>query len=69
MIEVVLGFFYGGGEENLAAVEEILVTLDRDFTIGLWHLIPPLLVIVCAYKRAPAIPGLVAGVLSAIVSE
>ena len=67
VIEVVLGFFYGGGEENLAAVEEILVTLDRDFTIGLWHLIPPLLVIVCAYKRAPAIPGLVAGVLSAIV--
>ena len=67
VIEVALGLFYGGGEENLAAVEEILVTLDRDFTIGLWHLIPPLLVIVCAYKRAPAIPGLVAGVLSAVV--
>ena len=61
VIETVLGFFYGGGEENVAAVEEILVTLDRDFAIGPWHLIPPILVIVCAYKKAPAIPGLVAG--------
>jgi NhaC family Na+:H+ antiporter len=67
VIEVVLGFFYGGGEENLAAVEQILVTLDRDFTIGLWHILPAILVIVCAYKKYPAIPGLVAGVLSAVV--
>ena len=67
VIEVVLGFFYGGGEENLAAVEEILATLDRDFTIGPWHIIPPILVIVCAYKKAPAIPGLVAGVVSALI--
>lgn len=66
-IEVALGFFYGGGEENLAAVQEILATLERDFAVGPWHLIPPVLVIVCAYKRAPAIPGLVAGVISAVV--
>ncbi|MCG8689594.1 MAG: Na+/H+ antiporter NhaC [Minwuiales bacterium] len=66
-IEVALGFFYGGGEENLAAVQEILATLERDFAVGPWHLIPPVLVIVCAYKRAPAIPGLVAGVVSAVV--
>ncbi len=66
-IEVVLGLFLGGGEEDLARVQEILATLDRDFTIGPWHLIPPLLVIVCAYKKAPAIPGLVAGVASAVI--
>ncbi len=67
-IEAALGlFFFGGGEEDLARVEEILATLDRDFTIGPWHLIPPLLVIVCAYKKAPAIPGLVAGVASAVI--
>ena len=67
VIEIVLGLFYGGGEENLAAVQEIIATLDRDFTVGPWHLIPPLLVIVCAYRKFPAIPGLVAGVLSAVV--
>ncbi len=67
VIEIVLGLFYGGGEENLAAVQEIIATLDRDFTVGPWHLIPPLLVIVCAYRKYPAIPGLVAGVLSAVV--
>ena len=67
VIETVLGLFYGGGEENVAAVEEILATLDRDFAIGPWHIIPPILVIVCAYKKAPAIPGLVAGVVSAVI--
>ncbi len=67
VIEIVLGLFYGGGEENLAEVQAIIATLDRDFTVGLWHLIPPALVIVCAYRKYPAIPGLVAGVLSAVI--
>ncbi|MDX1425972.1 MAG: Na+/H+ antiporter NhaC [Kiloniellales bacterium] len=66
-IEIGLGFFYGGGEEDLAAVQEILATLERDFTVGPWHVIPAILVIVCAYRKYPAIPGLVAGVLSAVV--
>ena len=67
MIEIVLGLFYGGGEENLAAVQEIVATLERDFAVGPWHVIPAVLVIVCAYRKYPAIPGLVAGVLSAVV--
>ncbi len=67
VIEIVLSLFYGGGEENLAAVQEILAVLDRDFTVGPWHVIPAILVIVCAYRKYPAIPGLVAGILSAVV--
>ncbi|MEJ2122134.1 MAG: Na+/H+ antiporter NhaC [Alphaproteobacteria bacterium] len=66
-IEIGLGFLYGGGEEDLAAVQEILATLERNFTVGPWHVIPAILVIVCAYRKYPAIPGLVAGVLSAVV--
>ena len=66
-IEIALGFFYGGGEENVEQVQQIIATLDRDFSIGPWHLIPAVLVIVCAYKKYPAIPGLVAGVLSAVI--
>lgn len=67
VIEIVLGVFYGGGEQDLAAVQQIIATLEHDFTVGPWHLIPPILVIVCAYRKYPAIPGLVAGVLSAVV--
>ncbi len=67
VIEIVLGLFYGGGEQDLAAVQQIIATLERDFTVGPWHLIPPILVIVCAYRKYPAIPGLVAGVLSAVI--
>jgi NhaC family Na+:H+ antiporter len=67
VIEIVLGLFYGGGEQDLAAVQEILASLERDFAIGPWHLIPPVLVIVCAYRKYPAIPGLVAGVIAAVV--
>jgi NhaC family Na+:H+ antiporter len=67
VIEIVLGLFYGGGEQDLATVQEIIATLERDFTVGPWHLIPPILVIVCAYRKYPAIPGLVAGVLAAVV--
>ncbi len=67
IIDAGLGLFFGGGEENLATVQEILSTLESHFNIGPWHLIPPILVVVCAYKRAPAIPGIVAGVLSAVI--
>ena len=67
VINIGLGLFYGGGEENLAAVEEIIATLESNFAVGPWHLIPAILVIACAYRKYPAIPGLVLGVLSAVV--
>ena len=31
--------------------EEIIATLERDFAVGPWHIIPAILVIVCAYKK------------------
>ncbi len=67
VINIGLGLFYGGGEENLAAVEEIIATLESNFAVGPWHLIPAILVIACAYRKYPAIPGLVLGVVSAVV--
>ncbi len=67
IIDTAIGLAYGGGEENLAVVERILATLEANYSIGAWHLIPPVLVVVCAFKKAPAIPGIVAGVLSAVV--
>jgi NhaC family Na+:H+ antiporter len=65
IIDTVLGFFYGGGAENIESVNQILATLDKQFNINVLLLIPPILVMVGAYKKAPAIPGITMGVLSA----
>ncbi len=67
IIEIILGLFLGGGEENLETVNKILATLDQQFSINLFLLIPPVLVVVCAFKKAPAIPGIALGALSAVV--
>ncbi len=67
VIEVILGFVYGGGAQNLDTVQQILATLDKEYTISFILLLPPILVMVCAFKKAPAIPGITLGVLSAAV--
>ncbi len=67
IIEIVLGFQYGGGAGNLEQVEQILTTLDDTFWINPIMLIPVVLVIVISYRRVPAIPGITAGVLAAAI--
>jgi len=67
IIEVILGFFYGGGAQDIESVNQILITLDSQFNINLLLLIPPLLIMVCAIKKMPAIPGITMGVISAAI--
>ncbi len=67
IIEVILGFFYGGGAQDVESVNQILITLDSQFNINLLLLIPPLLIMVCAIKKMPAIPGITMGVISAAI--
>jgi NhaC family Na+:H+ antiporter len=67
IIYIVLGLGYGGGEENVETINKILVTLDEQFNINLLLLLPPILVIVFAYRRIPAIPGITVGALSAAI--
>ncbi len=67
IIEIVLGFFYGGGEENLEQVNQILTVLQEQFDLNPLFLIPPVLVIVFAYRKAPAIPGITLGALAAAI--
>ena len=67
IIEIVLGFKYGGGEGNLEQVETILSTLNDTFWISPIMLIPVVLVIVVSYKKIPAIPGITAGVIAAAI--
>ncbi|MGB5985716.1 MAG: Na+/H+ antiporter NhaC family protein, partial [Desulfobacterales bacterium] len=65
VIEFVLGFFYGGGEANLESVDQILTGIDAQFSVNPLLLIPPLLVMLLAFRKIPAVPGIVIGILAA----
>jgi NhaC family Na+:H+ antiporter len=65
IIEFVLGLFYGGGQANLDSVNQILTGIQSQFSINPLLLIPPILVMLLAYRKIPAVPGIVIGVLAA----
>ncbi|MFZ1954015.1 MAG: Na+/H+ antiporter NhaC [Desulfobacterales bacterium] len=65
VINVVLGFFYGGGQANLEKVNQILTGIDAQFSINPLLLIPPAIIIVLAFRKIPAVPGIVIGILAA----
>jgi NhaC family Na+:H+ antiporter len=65
VIEIALGFFYGGGQTDLENVNQILSGIQSQFTVNPLLLIPPLLVIALAFKKIPAVPGIVIGILAA----
>ncbi len=65
VIELILGFFYGGGQANLEKVNQILTGIDAQFSINPLMLIPPALVMILAIRKIPAVPGIVIGILSA----
>jgi NhaC family Na+:H+ antiporter len=67
IIEIIIGLFYSGGSADIETVTQILTTLDSEFNINIVFLLPPMLVMVCAFKKIPAIPGITMGVLSAAV--
>jgi NhaC family Na+:H+ antiporter len=65
IIEIALGFFYGGGQANLESVNQILAGIESQFTVNPLLLIPPVIIIVLAFKKIPAVPGIVIGILAA----
>jgi NhaC family Na+:H+ antiporter len=65
VIEVILGFLYGGGEANLEKVNQILTGIEAQFSINPLLLIPPLIIIVLAFRKIPAVPGIVIGIIAA----
>lgn len=62
---IVLGFNYGGGTLDAAKISAMQEMMKAEFNIGLLGFLPPVLVIFLATRKAPAIPGLFAGVLVA----
>jgi NhaC family Na+:H+ antiporter len=65
VIEIVIGFFYGGGQANLETVNQILTGIDSQFSVNPLLLIPPLLVMALAFRKIPAVPGIVIGIIAA----
>jgi NhaC family Na+:H+ antiporter len=65
VIEIVLGFFYGGGEANLESVNQILTGIESQFSVNPLLLIPPAIILVLAFKKIPAVPGIVIGIMAA----
>lgn len=65
VIEIILGFFYGGGQANLEKVNQILTGIDAQFAINPLLLIPPVIIIVLAFRKIPAVPGIVIGIIAA----
>jgi NhaC family Na+:H+ antiporter len=65
IIEILIGFFYGGGEADLESVNQILAGIESQFSVNPILLIPPALVMALAFRKIPAVPGIVIGILSA----
>jgi Na+:H+ antiporter, NhaC family len=66
VIEFILGFFYAGKNVGTESVNTILNTLDAQFSINPLLLLPPLIIMVLAYKKIAAIPGIALGILTAV---
>ncbi|MCP3876118.1 MAG: Na+/H+ antiporter NhaC, partial [Desulfobacteraceae bacterium] len=65
VIEIALGFYYGGGEANLESVNQILTGIQSQFSVNPLLLIPPVIILVLAFKKIPAVPGIVIGIMAA----
>lgn len=63
IIYTLLGLRYGNSDLDTTAITQICIGLEHQFTISLWLLLPPLLVIAMVILRMPAIPGLIGGTL------
>ncbi|HOP52745.1 MAG TPA: Na+/H+ antiporter NhaC family protein, partial [Synergistales bacterium] len=64
---VFLGMRYAGGALDAEKISAMQQMMKAEFNIGLLGFLPPLLVIGLAVRKAPAIPGLFAGVLVAAI--
>lgn len=65
IIYLFVGFnLIGSNEVDFSKIEAITSGLESNFNLTLFVLLPPLIVIVLALKRMPALPSLFAGVLA-----
>ena len=63
VVYLVLGFTHGGGEADLATVDDILGFISENYKVSLLCLIPPVFVIGAVALKMPALPALLGGAL------
>lgn len=64
-ITVFLGNKYSGGTLDVSKIQAIQTVMAGEFPISFMGLVPPLIVIVLAIAKVPALPGLFAGIIFA----
>ncbi|SHN59415.1 Na+/H+ antiporter NhaC [Desulfitobacterium chlororespirans] len=73
VIYAVMGMNYHSGSDLGGDIAVILQTLDLTFNLSLWTLVPPLVLIILAYRRTPAVPlmllSVVLGALVALICQ
>lgn len=67
VLYAILGGKHEAGPEVLARVEAVIATIEENFRISPWLLIPPALTLVLVARNLPAIPALLIGTVSAVV--
>ena len=65
IVYLILGFTHSGGAADESIVTAMLEAIQANYTVGLLFLIPPLFVIVAVVVKMPALPALIASVISA----
>jgi Na+:H+ antiporter, NhaC family len=59
----VMGFNFAGSQLDTQQINAVLDALKGQFSISLWLLVPPVIVIILVVKKVPAIPGLFFGTI------
>jgi len=62
-----LGRGHVAGPESLARVEAVIATLEANFALSPWLLLPPVLVLMLVARNFPALPALLFGTLAAMI--
>ncbi|MEQ1895500.1 MAG: Na+/H+ antiporter NhaC family protein, partial [Planctomycetota bacterium] len=67
VLYAVLGGTHDAGPDALARVDAVIATIEANFALSPWLLLPPALTLVLVARNLPAIPALLVGTLSAVV--
>ena len=67
ILYTLLGFRYAGGALDTKQIATIQDTIAGEFQISVWVLLPAIILLTLSVLRVPAIPSMIAGVLTASV--
>jgi NhaC family Na+:H+ antiporter len=66
ILYLIIGFFYQH-DASVTQLNQVTAIMTEKFNISLFLLIPPITIFVLVYKRAPAIPSIIIGLLLGVI--